>query len=153
MHHVYYWPYIRVNCRVERVSLIQKQNRELVGKACSTLIFQQNISYKQTVNISIHTTVSIWDNGVRLIEPRVSTKFGHVQVLNQLLKSIMPKTIYTYIQRHSLGNHKNFFRYIKLFLISNFRLVLNVVCFLLGNSPTYEFYMRTFRNTLSVPSS
>ena len=35
-----------------------------------------------------------------------------------------------------------------LFLISNFRRVLNVVCFLLGNSPTAEFYMPTFRNTL-----
>ena len=28
----------------------------------------------------------------------------------------------------------------QLSLISNFRLVLNVVCFLLGNSPAYEFY-------------
>jgi hypothetical protein len=28
-----------------------------------------------------------------------------------------------------------------------------VVCFLLGNSPTSEFHMPTFRNTLSVPSS
>jgi len=27
------------------------------------------------------------------------------------------------------------------------------VCFLLGNSTTSEFYMPTFRNTLSVPSS
>jgi len=27
------------------------------------------------------------------------------------------------------------------------------VCFLLGNSPTSEFYMPTFRNTLSVPYS
>jgi hypothetical protein len=34
------------------------------------------------------------------------------------------------------------------FLISNFRHVLNVVCFLLGNSPASEFYMSTFRNTL-----
>jgi hypothetical protein len=39
------------------------------------------------------------------------------------------------------------------FLISNFRRVLNAVCFLLGNSPASEFYMPTFRNTLSVPSS
>jgi len=29
----------------------------------------------------------------------------------------------------------------------------DVVCFLLGNSPASEFYMPTFRNTLSVPSS
>jgi multisubunit Na+/H+ antiporter MnhC subunit len=28
-----------------------------------------------------------------------------------------------------------------------------VVCFLLGNSPASEFYVPTFRNTLSVPSS
>jgi len=40
-----------------------------------------------------------------------------------------------------------------VFLISNFRRVLNVVCFLLGNSPASEFYMPKFRNTLSVPSS
>ena len=38
-------------------------------------------------------------------------------------------------------------------LISNFRHVLNVACFLLGNSATYEFYMSKFRNTLSVLSS
>jgi len=38
-------------------------------------------------------------------------------------------------------------------LVSNFRLALNVVCFLLGNSPASEFYMPTFRNTLSVQSS
>jgi hypothetical protein len=31
--------------------------------------------------------------------------------------------------------------------------IMSVVCFLLGNSPASEFYMPTFRNTLSVPSS
>ena len=35
-----------------------------------------------------------------------------------------------------------------LFFISNFRRVINVVCFLLGNSPSSEFYIPTFRNTL-----
>jgi hypothetical protein len=35
--------------------------------------------------------------------------------------------------------------------ISEFRRVLYVVCFLMVNSPTSEFYMPTFRNT--VPSS
>jgi len=40
-----------------------------------------------------------------------------------------------------------------VFLISNFHPVLNVVCFLLGNSLASEFYMPTFQNTLSVPSS
>jgi hypothetical protein len=39
------------------------------------------------------------------------------------------------------------------FLISKFCRVLYVVCFLLGNSPASEFYMPTFWNTLSVPSS
>jgi len=38
-------------------------------------------------------------------------------------------------------------------LISNFRRVLYVACFLLGNSPGPEFYMPTFRNTLSLPYS
>ena len=40
-----------------------------------------------------------------------------------------------------------------VFLISNFRRVLNILCFLLGSSPASELYMPTFRNTLSVPSS
>ena len=35
-----------------------------------------------------------------------------------------------------------------VFLISYFRLVLNVVCFLLVNPPASEFHMPTFRNTL-----
>ena len=39
------------------------------------------------------------------------------------------------------------------FLISSFRLVLYVVCFLLGNYQASGVYMPTFRNTLSVPSS
>ena len=34
-----------------------------------------------------------------------------------------------------------------IFLISKFRRVLNVVFFLLGESPASEFYMSTFRNT------
>jgi hypothetical protein len=41
-----------------------------------------------------------------------------------------------------------FFSRVIRFLISNFRRVLYVVCFLLGNSPTSEFYIPTFRNTL-----
>jgi hypothetical protein len=35
-----------------------------------------------------------------------------------------------------------------MFLISNFCRVLNVVCFLLCNSPASEVYMPTLRNTL-----
>ena len=40
-----------------------------------------------------------------------------------------------------------------LFSISVFRLIMNVVFSLLGGSQTSEFYVPTFRNTLSVPSS
>ena len=40
---------------------------------------------------------------------------------------------------------------LKVFLTSNFCHVLNVVCFLLGNSLASEFYMLTFQNALSFP--
>jgi len=36
---------------------------------------------------------------------------------------------------------------LRLFLISNIRRVLYVLCFLLSNSPASEFYMPMFRNT------
>ena len=39
-------------------------------------------------------------------------------------------------------------RHFLLFLISNFRRVLDAICFLLGNSLSSEFYMSTFRYTL-----
>jgi len=39
------------------------------------------------------------------------------------------------------------------FSISNFRRVVNVPFFLMGDSPKSEFYVPTFLNTLSVPSS
>jgi len=42
---------------------------------------------------------------------------------------------------------------IAIFLISNFRCVLNVVFFLLGDYSVFEFYISTFRNTLSVTPS
>jgi hypothetical protein len=39
-----------------------------------------------------------------------------------------------------------------VFLISNFRRVLNVACFILGNSLASEFDMPMFHNNQSVPS-
>jgi hypothetical protein len=42
---------------------------------------------------------------------------------------------------------------ISSFLISKFRRILNVVCFVLGNFHASEFYMPTFRNILSVSYS
>ena len=41
----------------------------------------------------------------------------------------------------------------KVFLISNFRRVFNIVYILLGISPTSDCSLPTFRNPLSVPSS
>jgi hypothetical protein len=41
----------------------------------------------------------------------------------------------------------------EVFLISNFRRVLNIVCVLLGISPASDSDLPTFRNPLSVPSS
>ena len=38
-----------------------------------------------------------------------------------------------------------------MFLIAHFRRVLNVVFFLLCDSPTTEFYVQTFRNPLLTP--
>jgi len=40
-----------------------------------------------------------------------------------------------------------------IFFISNFRLIVYVVFFLLGSTPAPEFYVPTFRNTASVPTS
>ena len=40
-----------------------------------------------------------------------------------------------------------------LLIIECLACFLNVVCFLLGDSPAFDLYMPTFRNTLSVPSS
>ena len=56
-------------------------------------------------------------------------------------------------RRHNSSDCHCLPRFMKDFLISNFRPVLNVICFLLGNSPASEFCMPTFRNTLSVPYS
>ena len=56
-----------------------------------------------------------------------------------------------YISRPRLGFPLVYDRLPKhneVILISNFRRVLNVVCFLLGDSPTSEFYIPTFRNIL-----
>ena len=39
-------------------------------------------------------------------------------------------------------------KHVELILISNFRRVLNVVYFVLGDSPASKFYMPTFRKTL-----
>jgi hypothetical protein len=49
--------------------------------------------------------------------------------------------------RHKLIRKSSMFTNL-LFLISSFRRVLYVVCFVLGNYPAFGVYMPTFRNTL-----
>ena len=44
--------------------------------------------------------------------------------------------------------HTNFLTILDVFFISNFLPVLNVVCFLLDDSPATKFYMPKFRNTV-----
>ena len=51
------------------------------------------------------------------------------------------------------GFHLNIFLATLDIMISNFRRVLKVICFFLDKFPATEFYMPTFRNILSVPSS
>jgi len=50
-------------------------------------------------------------------------------------------------------SHSREWKQVYVILISNFRHVLNMLCFLLGSSPASELYMPTFRNTLSLLSS
>ena len=52
----------------------------------------------------------------------------------------------------ALRGHNALYR-MRIVLFLSFRRVLNVICSFLGNSPVYEFYLPTFRNSLSVPSS
>jgi hypothetical protein len=58
-----------------------------------------------------------------------------------------------YSKNFSISINRHVFKKIlklsMFFFISNFRSVLNAVCFLLGNSLGYEMYTPTFRNTLS----
>ena len=44
---------------------------------------------------------------------------------------------------------QHFVKGVNKYLISNFSLVLNAVVFLLGDTPASEFYVPTFRNTVS----
>jgi len=63
----------------------------------------------------------------------------HVQMVMEYLSCHFLYNIY-----HCIYNSDKY----KIFLLSNFLRVLNVLCFLLGNSLASEFYMPTFRNTL-----
>jgi len=70
----------------------------------------------------------------------------------QITVTVVVEPLFTYIVPICDRKH---FVLIFIFLISNFRRVLNVVFFflLLCGSPASEFYVVPFRNTMSVPSS
>jgi len=91
---------------------------------------------------------------------------NHVTCTDRRIRAFMPAAISGYVitsdplyQLHvdyiskswQVSYHTRSNR-LQIFSISNFRHVLNVVCFLLGNSPASEFYMPTFRIPLYVPS-
>ena len=81
--------------------------------------------------LGIHITETLkWNAHVQSLASKLST----VSFMIKSLKEILSTNI---IQN----------------LISSFRRVQNVVCFLLGDSPASDLYIPTFRNTLSVLSS
>jgi hypothetical protein len=59
----------------------------------------------------------------------------------------MPGSLYMCLPEVSSARPVNSIPFNSQVLTSNFRSFVNVVCFLLGNSPTSEFYMPTFRHT------
>jgi len=79
----------------------------------------------------------------------------HCDLFTQIvhLKKAMNKATFLYFSTAFVCNVWKECKLVGISLISNFRNVLNAVCFLPGNSPASEFYMPTFWNTLSVPSS
>jgi len=85
-------------------------------------------------NLEVHETENIF---------KLITSSGHVAFSDRLVFS----SLISLFQGLAVACKKIYL------MISNFPRVLYVICFLLSNSPASEFYMPTFRNTLSVPSS
>ena len=86
-------------------------------------------------------------NIVYTVKRRKVNWIGHILRWNCLLKYVIEGKIEESIKAKGrrTRRHKQL---VDIFLVSNTRRVLNVVCFLLGNSPALEFDMPTFRNTL-----
>jgi hypothetical protein len=81
------------------------------------------------------------------IKENISKNITLVRTLERRLENIKEN-----ISKNIRENIREKIRVNIRFLISNFRRGLYVVRFLLGNSPASEFYVLTFRNSLSVPS-
>ena len=86
-------------------------------------------------------------NIVYTVKRRKSNWIGHILGRDCLLKQVTEGKIEERIKAKGRRKRRRK-QLVDVFLISNFRRVLNAVCFLLGNSPASEFYMLTFRNTL-----
>jgi hypothetical protein len=78
-------------------------------------------------------------NIVYTVKRRKVNWIGHILRWNCLLKHVIEGKIEESIK--AKGRRKRRHKQpVDVFLISNFRRVLNVVCFFLGNSPASEFY-------------
>jgi hypothetical protein len=72
---------------------------------------------------------------------------GYIQHVSTELVHYLKSSVFGHVEYNKMSC------LLDLFLISKFRRILNVVFFLVGDSPASEFDVPTFRNTLSVPSS
>jgi len=70
---------------------------------------------------------------------------NHTWKIASVVELYFLKRILSSTENKPLNIHTNFG--------SLWNTLLSIVCFLLGSSPASEFYMPTFQNTLSVPSS
>jgi hypothetical protein len=81
-----------------------------------------------------------------------SSKVVNLPITMYLEKNVSSNCIFLLrvLLRYSIYVHIYIYTYIhtRMCMISTFRRVLNVVCFLLGDSPASGVYLPTFRNTL-----
>ena len=95
-------------------------------------------SHSEDLSINIHLREKLISHYARSDTPSVRKHILWSNVHVQL-----PEHIYIFRHFITADGQTHW-----MFLISNFRLVLNVLCFLLGTSPASEFCMPTFRNTV-----
>jgi len=96
------------------------------------------IVYRRYAGLYFCICVDVNDNNLCYLE----AIHNFVEVLNEYFHNVC-----------ELDLVFNFYKASTWFLISDFRHVLSIVCNLLGISPVSDYWMPTFRNTLSVPSS
>jgi len=92
--------------------------------------------YVSPIFITVSTKPHHW--------PPIHNRFNKLQYIKSRLR-FLKKHIFRGVYKAAKRNPTVSWRHV---LVSNFRRVLNAVCFLLGDSPAYGFYTPTFRNTL-----